>query len=312
MKTVVIGGSGHFEYAFQSANVHSIVAYAPGSQNENLNRLKDYDQLKRYTNYIEMLAIEKPDIAIVNPHYHLNSKVLIECLKRDINCFVEKPIALSIEELNLVKEVLKVSKATFSTMMIHRYEPWFAKAFELVKKGDIGQVVTVQAQKSYKMGEKANWMKEKAKFGGLIPWVGAHALDWLLALGLSELKVAFANQSNEFNQNNGEVESNATLVLKSKKVTATVVLDYLRPECANSHGDDRIRITGEKGIIEVMNQKVNVITGHQYEIGPFEKQPNIFDHFVESLNDEAQNRVSTSEAIALADLCISVEKIASI
>jgi predicted dehydrogenase len=310
MKTVVIGGSGHLEYAFQSANASSIVAYAKGSHDEDLSRLAEY-QLKAYSSYSEMLSAENPDFAVINPHYYLNSEVLVDCLNQGIHCFVEKPIALNIKELDLVKEATHKSSAVFGTMMIHRYEPWFAKAFEMVKHGVVGEIVTIQAQKSYKMGVKADWMRKKAKFGGLIPWVGAHAIDWLLALGLNDLKVEFANQSTNANKNQGELESNATIILANEKITASVNLDYLRPESAQTHGDDRIRITGEKGIIEVMNQKVEVMAEETLLIDAFENQPNIFDHFVESINGDAKYRVSEADAFKLAELCISAEKMAN-
>lgn len=310
MKTVVIGGSGHLEYAFQSANASSIVAYAKGSDDEDLSRLAEY-KIKAYDRYSDMLSAEKPDFAVINPHYYRNSKVLVDCLNLGINCFVEKPIALNSKEVDFVIEAAHKSGAVFGTMMIHRYEPWFAKAFEMVKDGIIGEIVTVQAQKSYKMGEKAAWMLEKSKFGGLIPWVGAHTIDWLLALGLNGLKVQFANQSTNANKNQGDVESNATIILANENVTASVNLDYLRPDTANTHGDDRIRITGEKGIIEVMNQKVEVMAEGISLIERFENQPNIFDHFVESLNGDVKFRVSEAEAFELAELCISAEKMAN-
>ena len=43
---------------------------------------------------------------------------------------------------------------------------------------------------------------------------------------------------------------------------ASVTLDYLRPEAAPTHGDERLRIAGSRGVIEtaLVERKVTLIT----------------------------------------------------
>ena len=43
---------------------------------------------------------------------------------------------------------------------------------------------------------------------------------------------------------------------------ASVTLDYLRPAAAPTHGDERLRIAGTRGVIEtaLVEQKVTLIT----------------------------------------------------
>jgi predicted dehydrogenase len=62
---------------------------------------------------------------------------------------------------------------------------------------------------------------------------------------------ASAFQSNVGFSQIGEMENNATINLKlNNGGTALVRLDHLRPATAATHGDDRVRIAGTKGVIE--------------------------------------------------------------
>lgn len=301
MKTVVIGASGHIEYALNSKNANSICAFAKGSADEDMSRLSHLN-LKSYANYKQMLVNEQPDIAVVNPHYYLNEEVIITCLENNINCFVEKPISFTQRGVERIKRAKLNSTAFLATMMIHRFEPWFVKAIEYYKNGEIGSLVKAHAQKSYKMGVKPRWMQDVKKFGGIIPWVGAHAIDWLLWLNLDTPKLKFAHKSIVGNKNNQGVETNATMVFALGQAMATVSLDYLRPENATEHGDDQLKLVGDKGIIEVKNKSVSVQNETTKWVKNFEPEINIFDEFVMAVQLQKDFRINESDIFELAKL----------
>ena len=53
---------------------------------------------KIYDNYIEMLDAEKPDLAVVTGENALHPEVVEECAKRGIDCNIEKPMAMSLQD----------------------------------------------------------------------------------------------------------------------------------------------------------------------------------------------------------------------
>ena len=56
----------------------------------------------------------------------------------------------------------------------------FQAAREAVQQGAIGEPILISSQKSYKYGAKRPWFyKERRTYGGTIPWVGIHALDYM-------------------------------------------------------------------------------------------------------------------------------------
>ncbi|MBI1183317.1 hypothetical protein GC194_03530 [bacterium] len=312
MKAVIIGASGHVEYALQSTNSRNISACAPGSSDEDMSRLLlAQSHLRVYSNYVEMLECEQPDIAIINPHFHLIGTVILACLNRGIHCFAEKPLALDFDTLTKQQNHIQQGNARLGTMMIHRYEPWFYAAFETSKSGAIGKIISINARKSYKMGQKTTWMQQKKYFGGIMPWVGAHAIDWLQWFCPGPWKIINATQTKMGNKNMGQVESAAQISLRGATCMAQVHLDYLRPAAATSHGDDRLLLTGERGTIEVINQKSYLTTDQQNTITlPMHEMPNIFDHFVASIAGVNPYYIPENDSIKVAQLCIEAENMA--
>lgn len=309
MKAVIIGGSGHFEYALSNSRSVKFSGYAPGTSSEDLSRLESsLVSVKRYDDYHSMLEEVQPDLAIVNPQYYKNAEIIEACLKNDIHCFCEKPLAFNQEDLNRIKRVFSASKAQLGSMMVHRYEPWFYAAKKAVSNGLVGKVLQMTAQKSYKMGAKPDWMKDKQKFGGIIPWVGAHAIDLLQWLAPGPLTLLGANQTTTGNAGQGQVESSASCLFQFEHGQAMAHMDYRRPEGAATHGDDRIRIVGEDGIIEVMNNQATMISssGELVEL-PLEDGVSLFDDFVDQIRGTGTNRITAEDAFLLTELCIYAE-----
>ena len=72
--------------------------------------LKKYSGKEVYTDYSRMLAEVKPDLAVVSPVFGLTASVILECAKRKIDVFSEKPVATTLEDLEKVeKAVLEIS-----------------------------------------------------------------------------------------------------------------------------------------------------------------------------------------------------------
>ena len=54
----------------------------------------DSSNIKRYTNYIEMLEIEKPELVAIATESGKHAKIALDCLDRGANIIIEKPIAI--------------------------------------------------------------------------------------------------------------------------------------------------------------------------------------------------------------------------
>lgn len=112
----------------------------------------------------------------------------------------------------------------------------------------------------------------------------------------------------------GETEDHASILLRmSNGASATARLDYLRPEMAPSHGDDRIRIAGTKGVVEVTyaDPMIRVVTESKrpYEVKP-EPTENLFVDFVQSLREKRQPRITADDSISITRLVLKARQAA--
>jgi hypothetical protein len=85
-------------------------------------------------------------------------------------------------------------------------------------------------------------------------------------------------------------------------VIADAGIDYLRPGSAASHGDDRVRIAGTDGILEVRGGKIYLINADgEQEIIPPPADRDVFSDFILELTTSRPALVTDSETFALAE-----------
>jgi len=142
MKVVQIGCSGHY-YSFHKALADrtdiEYVGYARGVQEEDSEHfIRTFQKqlgFEVYEDYIDMLDKTKPDIAIVNSFFHLNAKISTEILERGVNVYSEKPVATTVDDLELLKKAYQNNDVHFSAMLEIRSEPYFMAAYKAIREG---------------------------------------------------------------------------------------------------------------------------------------------------------------------------------
>ena len=269
MNICFIGSSGHAYAVAESEKIKDksniVMGVAPGSAGENVAGLynclcKIGQPPKQYGDWIRMLDELKPDIVIVDNYYGEHAKVSIEALGRGCHVLSEKPLAATLESLNELRDAHAKSNKKIAAMFTMRFEPEFRTAQKIIQDGAIGDIRLVNAQKSYKLGTRPDFYKSRAGFGGFIPWVGIHAIDAIYFFTGKKFVYIDAVCSSEGNSGYGDLEITAAgnFILEDG-IIATMTADYLRPGAAPSHGDDRLRIAGSSGVLEVIHNKVVLI-----------------------------------------------------
>lgn len=319
MKVCIIGSSGHFGYALNGMKRDSdlnLVGIAPGSEGESVHNIeRAIDSLdmrpNKYEDFRTMLEREKPDIAVVNPYFFDTCRITREVIGRGIHAFVEKPLATELEELYRLREVYSSSDVHLAAMFGIRYTSHFKTAWSIVNEGKIGKVRIITAQKSYKLGERSELYKRRETYGGTIPWVGSHAIDWVYWFSQEEFESVYATHSGLYNQNHGDLEVSALCQFRlSNEVMGSVNIDYLRPQNAPTHDDDRLRIAGTEGIVEVYMGKVSLINGETEGIQEVDLLPEgqIFNDFVTQIQGQGSCIVSAEDSFKVTEACLKARQ----
>jgi len=319
-RIVIIGASGHWGYALDGMSAYPdavLAAVAPGHAEEADAVKNAYAEAlsegcEYYSDYREMMDRERPSVAVVNPYFYLNGAITIECLRRGIHCFTEKPLTFQLAELEEIKKLVAENRLHLSTMMAYRYHPAFYAAYRAVKDGLIGVPLQITAQKSYKNRLKPAWQHSRSKFGGLIAWVGSHALDWILWVTENGVGEVWALDTTLGNMGNGDMESSAICLFRLKNGgQAAANIDYLRPATASTHGDDRLRIAGTNGVVEVIAEKATLTTVDEgVRECALEEKRHMFAEFLKKVDGCDGYRQSMEDVFALTHLCIRAQQAA--
>ena len=113
----------HIRALLQLPNVRIVALCDKNAEKAEKRKAEFSLDSKIYTDYENMLNLEKLDsVHIATPHY-LHAEMVISALLRNINVFLEKPVAISFSEIERMKEAEKSSKASVCVCFQNRFNP---------------------------------------------------------------------------------------------------------------------------------------------------------------------------------------------
>ena len=293
LKICVIGGCGHVGMVLEgiaASQGRQILCAYSGTEEDNINALhgmiqNEGLQAAYYADYHEMLEREQPDICVVDNVFYRHSEAAVYALSKGITTYCEKPLAVSLPELEKVRKAAESTGAMLWAMQTMRYDPAFYTAHHLIKQGAIGEPLMLNGQKSYRLGSRPGFYRKRETFGGSIPWVAIHSIDTVLSLVDNKVESVYATHSTKGNQGHGELEASGQILLHlSGGVHAGINFDYLRPAGAPTHGDDRIRVAGTEGVLEIREEKIYLIDKNGESRPEPERPPSIWEAFIDAHN----------------------------
>ena len=240
-----------------------------------------------------------PDIAVINCYFGDLAKVSEEALTRSINVFTEKPVATTLEDLENLKAYERSKNIRCHAGI--RYKPWFLAAPPLCGRR-LYRRRLLNTQKSYKLGRRGENYKSREVYGGTIPWVGSHGVDWIRWFSREEFVSVYASHSSKHNRGHGDLEMTALChFVLTNEIFASLTIDYFRPDNAPTHDDDRLRVVGTKGIVEVIKNKVLLIDGKTPGIReiPLESEGSIFLDFLKEVEGKGKCLVTAEDSFRL-------------
>lgn len=180
---------------------------------------------KIYESYEEMLNSEELyAVHIATPHY-LHAPMATSALRKNINVFLEKPVAISNEELNALIEEEEKSEAKVCVCFQNRFNPstTVAKALADADGGVLSAYGSVFWCRSISYYTESGWRgKYATEGGGVMINQAIHGLDllqWLCGMPESVL----AHLSNVSLKDEIEVEDTAFCLFKMKNGAKIVV-----------------------------------------------------------------------------------------
>ena len=133
-----------------------------------------------YTDAEEMLKNEKLDGVFIGTRCDLHTKYALLVAKYNIPLFLEKPVAISEEEVALLETIPHMEEKTVVSFPL-RLTQYVLAVKDIVDRGLIGEVAQVQAYNNvnYARVYYHDWYRDDSITGGLFLQKATHDLDYI-------------------------------------------------------------------------------------------------------------------------------------
>ncbi len=216
--------------------------------------------VKIYQSYHEMIKLEKLDLIAIATESGYHAQIALDCIKANINLIIEKPIALSLSD---VDEIIKLSKehhVVVSACHQNRFNKSIQKIREAVEQNRFGKLFHGTAHIRWNRGQdyytQAPWRGTWEQDGGALMNQCIHNIDLLRWMMGDEIDEVFAYTDN-LNHTYIETEDLGIALIKFKNGSYGIIEGSTNIYPKNL--EETLYIFGEKGTIKAGGKSVNII-----------------------------------------------------
>ena len=285
-----------------------LAGVAPSYEGEDVTSLESLGSTV-YPSWKTLLVTDPPDILVICARHDQTATIAIAGARSGCHLISEKPAAQSLEELATLSSLVTDNNLLYASMLPTRYEPPFFTAHQLVRQGLIGEPHMITAQKSYRWGQRPDWYARREWYGSTINWVGIHAYDYARWVSGRDYVTVQAHHVNCCHPERIGCQDMATVQAGlDNGGLASFALDYLRPDGAASHGDDRLRIAGEQGVIELVDRGTRLhVIDRERDVPDWplvHPERTLFSDFMGALTGQGELLVPAEDAFAVTRFAV--------
>lgn len=249
--------------AAAKANQLDIVAICDLSEENMKDKVLKFelkDTVHQYTNYLEMLQNEKPELVAIATESGKHAQIALNCMDFGCNLIIEKPIALSIEDANAI--VKKAEHLNIKVCACHqnRFNKSIQKIREAVEKKRFGKMFYGTAHirwcRDREYYDRASWRGTWEQDGGALMNQCIHNIDllrWMMGDEIDEV----VGMTDRLHHEYIEAEDLGIALIKFKNGSYGIVEGTTNVYLQNL--EETLYLFGEKGTVKAGGQSVNVI-----------------------------------------------------
>jgi UDP-N-acetyl-2-amino-2-deoxyglucuronate dehydrogenase len=254
----------------EGANLVAVCDKVPQAMDEYV---KKYGA-KPYENLTDMLNDPSIDVVNICTPSGLHAPIAVEAAKAKKHVIVEKPIALTLEDADLIINTCKENNVKLAVVHPNRFRPVVQELKKLMDEGRFGKLshanATVRWNRNQAYYDQAPWRGTKALDGGVLMNQAIHNLDLLIWL-MGDVEEVYSMSATRLRNIEAEDVSTGVVRFKNGALGVVEAATTIYPK----NLEESLSIFGETG---------TAIIG-----GTTATQ---FNHLaIESLNDEETNAI---------------------
>ncbi len=247
--------SHYFAALAEAGEVAEVALSDPGGDTtQDARRALGEKLTSVYTSPEEMLAKEKPVIALVSMEAGFAPPAIGAALEAGCHVMAEKPACLRAEDFEKLTRQANSNNLLLMLALANRLNPEVREARRLIQEGRIGKIygselhLIADQTRLSRPGYQQSWYAQKARgAGGHLIWLGIHWIDLVMYLTGSSI-VEVAGVTGVVGGQPLDVEDSAALAVRFDNGTlGTVTSGYYLDKGYHSH----IKIWGSKGWLQI-------------------------------------------------------------
>ena len=250
------------------ANKLDIVAVSdvlPEKMDEKKRKFELGESTRAYTDYREMLEVEKPELVAICTESGKHAAIALDCIDAGCHVIIEKPIALSLVDADEIIRRTKARGVKACTSHQNRFNKSIQKIREAVEQGRFGKMFYGTAHIRWCRDEnyykQAPWRGTWEQDGGALMNQCIHNIDllrWMMGDDVEEV-VGMTDQLNHLYL---ECEDLGIALVKFKNGSYGVIEGTTDVYPKNL--EETLYLFGEKGTVKAGGTSVNKIEAWQF------------------------------------------------
>ena len=135
-----------------------------------------------YSSLEELVSDSNVDIVLCATPNDVHKDIVITALNHKKTVVCEKPVALSVTDLDEMIEASKKNGALFTVHQNRRWDVDFLAIKSLIDSGEIGETINIESRIHGSRGIPSDWRCHKPYGGGMILDWGVHLIDQMMLL----------------------------------------------------------------------------------------------------------------------------------
>ena len=278
------------------------IKYIASLNGENAQTLcKKYKVNYNTTNIDKVLSDVSTNNVVISTRHDSHSELVCKSLDNDKHVFVEKPLAITLKELEGIKKSFNKSKGSLMVGFNRRFSPISIKIKELLRNSNSPLAININVNSGSIDGD--HWISDKNISGGRLIGEGVHFLDYIQFLLSSKVEsFSVSSMENSFHD---------TFSINLKYADGSIAtLNYF------SNGNpqfpkEKIEIFTEGKVL--INDNFRSLKGYGFK--NFSKlklwrqdkgNEQCIREYVKFLNGKSQPLISYDELFYVSELCINI------
>lgn len=226
------------------------------------------ESVRRYTAYKELLDNERPELVTIATESGKHARIALDCIDAGSNLIIEKPIALSLEDVDAIIEKAQVHGVKVSACHQNRFNKAVQKIREAIEGGRFGRIFHGTAHVRWSRGvdyyQQAAWRGTWEQDGGALMNQCIHTIDllrWMMGDEIVEVMGMIDNLNHDYI----ETEDLGTALVKFANGSYGIIEGTTN--IFSSDLEATLCIFGEKGFIKAGGKAVNTIEEWRFADG---------------------------------------------